>query len=48
MDPVILEHLNGLCKLAGDWAMGVGGQPVTQQNAGCTLVPKWGKSKLVC
>jgi len=46
MDHVTLEHLNGLCKLAGDGAAGVGGQPVAQQSTGCTLVPRWAESKL--
>lgn len=31
MDHVILEYLNGLCKLSGDWAVGVDGQPVATQ-----------------
>lgn len=31
MAHVILEHLNGLCKLSGDWTAGVGSQPAAQQ-----------------
>lgn len=31
MGHVILEHLNGLCKLSGDCPVGGGGQPVAKQ-----------------